>query len=140
MKKELFWAGKRSKKSYDKDRSEDETSKREQEFSLVSEQLVNAFTRSYIPVMDERIANEIWTTDKLRVYFSAYIIPKMPDPLPQYIMRLNNEGFELVNTSFGVPGILVIRKRIPRLNIPDNEDSDMEEETNGTNVSLPKSY
>lgn len=112
MKKRLF----RNVSKEENDTVQDSLSKNtnkeiEQCFSLVCEQLVSAFVESHIPVMNENIADEIWTIDRLRLYFSAYLLPKMPDPLPQYIMRLNDEGFQLCNTSFGVPGILTRRKR-----------------------------
>lgn len=81
------------------------------EFSLVNEDLITSFTEYFMPVMNEQIAQEIFTVDKLRVYFSAYVIPKMPDPLNQYIHRLSDEGFKMQGTSLNVPGVLVRRKR-----------------------------
>lgn len=89
---------------------EDKTDELEHDLSLVNEDLVTAFISQYVSVMDERMSQEIYTTDKLRLYFSAYIIPKMPDPLNQYLHRLSDEGFPMQGTSLGVPGIMVRRK------------------------------
>lgn len=81
------------------------------EYTQVSETLIAAFTDSYSAVENEEIAHEVYTVDKLRLYFSAYPIPKMPDPINQYQRRLEEEGFPMRHTSFNVPGILVRRKQ-----------------------------
>lgn len=80
------------------------------EYTQVSETLIESFVNAYTAVDNEQIAHEVYTIDKLRMYFSAYAQPKMPDPMNQYQRRLEQEGYPMRHTSFNVPGILVRRR------------------------------
>lgn len=74
-------------------------------------QLLNAFSNSYKPVPDEELADELFTVRRIREYFNAWPIPKMPDPLPPYLEELEKQGF-LMQTSYdGSPCIFCIRSR-----------------------------
>lgn len=103
--------GKKKFISFSTHKKEEEEKDIDQDFTMVIDDLVNAFANAYISVDCEEIAHEVYTIDKLRLYFSAYTIPKMPDPLNQYLYRLSEEGFSMRQTSFNVPGILVRRKQ-----------------------------
>lgn len=72
--------------------------------------LLEAFNRSYEPVSSEHLAQELFSMGRLREYFQAWIVPKMPDPLPMYLDELNYMGFPL-RTSFDGSTCIMVRYR-----------------------------
>ena len=75
-----------------------------------SQPLLSAFQRSYEPVDSEHLAQEYFTMGRLREYFQAWIVPKMPDPLPSYLEELDYMGFP-VRTSFDGTACIMVRYR-----------------------------
>lgn len=72
-------------------------------------QLVDAFTDNYNPVMREEDAGVIFTVAKLREYFNAWPVPKMPDPLPPYLNELERRGFAMQTGYDGQPSLFCVR-------------------------------
>ena len=72
-----------------------------------SHPLLNSFNSTYEPVSSEHLAQEIFTVGRLREYFQAWIIPKMPDPLPTYLEELDCMGFPMRTSFDGSPCIMV---------------------------------
>ena len=72
-------------------------------------QLVDAFTDNYSPVMREEDAGIIFTVAKLREYFNAWPVPKMPDPLPPYLNELERRGFAMQTGYDGQPSLFCVR-------------------------------
>ena len=72
-----------------------------------SQPMLAAFRNAYEPVSSEHLAQEIFTVGRLRDYFQAWIIPKMPDPLPIYIEELDYMGFPMRSSFDGSPCIMV---------------------------------
>lgn len=72
-------------------------------------QLVDAFCDTYKPVSTEEMAEELFTMRKLREYFQAWPIPKMPDPLPPYLDELELKGYAMQTGYDGSPAIFCIR-------------------------------
>lgn len=72
-----------------------------------SQPMLRAFNNTYEPVSSEHLAQEVFTIGRLREYFQAWIIPKMPDPLPLYIEELDYMGFPMRTSFDGSPCILV---------------------------------
>lgn len=69
--------------------------------------LLNSFRNTFEQASSEHFAQELFSMGRLREYFQAWIIPKMPDPLPVYVDELEYMGFP-VRTSFdGTPCIMV---------------------------------
>lgn len=66
-------------------------------------QLVDAFTDTYKPVEREEYADEVFTVRRIREYFQAWPIPKMPDPLPPYLVELERRGFAMQTAYDGHP-------------------------------------
>lgn len=74
-------------------------------------QLLDAFSESYKPVHDEELADELFTVRRIREYFNAWPVPKMPDPLPPYLEELKTRGFYMQTAYDGSPCIFCIRSR-----------------------------
>ena len=74
-----------------------------------SHPLLSAFSSTFEPVSSEHLAHEVFTTGRLREYFQAWIVPKMPDPLPVYLDELDCMGFAMRTSSFAM-----ITKRLTR--------------------------
>lgn len=72
-----------------------------------SQPMLAAFRNTFEPVSSEHLAHEVFTTGRLREYFQAWIVPKMPDPLPIYIEELDYMGFPMRTSFDGSPCILV---------------------------------
>lgn len=72
-----------------------------------SQPMLAAFRNTYEAVSSEHLAQEIFTMGRLREYFQAWIIPKMPDPLPTYIEELDYMGFPMRTSFDGSPCIMV---------------------------------
>ena len=72
-----------------------------------SQPMLSAFRNAYEAVNSEHLAQEIFTMGRLREYFQAWIIPKMPDPLPIYIEELEYMGFPMRTSFDGSPCIMV---------------------------------
>ena len=72
-----------------------------------SHPLLSAFSSTFEPVSSEHLAHEVFTTGRLREYFQAWIVPKMPDPLPVYLDELDCMGFAMRTSFDGSPCILV---------------------------------
>lgn len=72
-------------------------------------QLIDAFTDTYRPVSREENAEELFTVRRLRDYFQAWPVPKMPDPLPPYLIELERRGFAMQTGYDGYPALFCIR-------------------------------
>lgn len=87
-----------------------------------SMQLVDAFERAYESANSEHTSDEVFTIGRIREYFQAYVLPKMPDPLNAYLEELECRGYRLTSSFDGSPSILV-RNRISRaVAINENEE------------------
>lgn len=75
-----------------------------------SQPLLNAFQRSYEPVDSEHLAQVIFSLGRLREYFGAWVIPKMPDPLNAYIEELDYMGYPM-RTGFDGTSCIMVRYR-----------------------------
>ena len=75
-----------------------------------SQPLLNAFQRSYEPVDSEHLAQVIFSLGRLREYFGAWVIPKMPDPLNAYIEELGYMGYPM-RTGFDGTSCIMVRYR-----------------------------
>jgi hypothetical protein len=73
--------------------------------------LLDAFQNTFEPVSSEHLAQELFSAGRLREYFQAWIIPKMPDPLPAYIQELSCMGFPM-RTSFDGTACIMVRHRV----------------------------
>lgn len=73
----------------------------------VSRPLIDAFCRSYENVDSEHLAHELFSMGRLREYFSAWIVPRMPDILSEYINELDACGYPMRTGFDGYPYIMV---------------------------------
>lgn len=73
-----------------------------------SQALLSAFQRAFEPVDSEHLAHTLFTMGRLREYFQAWIVPKMPDPLPAYLEELDYMGFH-VHTGFDGTACVMVR-------------------------------
>lgn len=69
--------------------------------------LLRSFENTYEAVNSEHMAQELFTMGRLREYFQAWIVPRMPDPLPMYIDELSYMGFPMRTSFDGSPCIMV---------------------------------
>lgn len=74
-------------------------------------QLIDAFTEAYKPVPDEDLADDLFTIARIREYFNAWPIPKMPDPLSAYLDELEKRGFAMQTSYDGSPAIFCAYRR-----------------------------
>ena len=73
----------------------------------ISQTLVNSFCSAFENAESEHTAHKLFSMGALREYFQAWIIPKMPDMLQEYISELDSCGYP-VRTGFdGSPYIMV---------------------------------
>lgn len=77
-------------------------------------QLVDAFCDTYRDACREEDADEVFTVRRLREYFSAWPLPKSPDPLPPYINELEKRGFSMQTCWDGQPAVLCQRRKNTR--------------------------
>lgn len=75
-------------------------------------QLVDAFTDTYKPVSHEEYADEIFPVRRLRDYFQAWPVPKMPDPLPPYLTELEKRGYPMQTGYDGLPALFCVRWKV----------------------------
>lgn len=106
------------KRGYDDDENEYEGERKKMMYGnntppapKPSMQLVDAFERTYEPSSSEHTADDIFTVGRIREYFQAYILPKMPDPLNAYLEELECRGYRITGSFDGSPAI-VVRNRI----------------------------
>ena len=79
------------------------------------EALIMAFVSEYESVETEELADDVFDFARLREYFGAFQIPKMPDPLPPYTRELTEEhGFVFRMSYSGDPALFVRRKNKPK--------------------------
>lgn len=91
-------------------------------------QLIDAFTEAYKPVPDEDLADDLFTIARIREYFNAWPIPKMPDPLSAYLDELEKRGFAMQTSYDGSPAIFCAYRRakgIPTYAIETSEEDDL---------------
>lgn len=69
--------------------------------------LLRSFENAYEPVGSEHLAQELFTMGRLREYFQAWIVPRMPDPLPMYLDELAYMGYPMRTSFDGSPCIMV---------------------------------
>ena len=69
--------------------------------------LLRSFENTYEPVSSEHMAQELFTMGRLREYFQAWIVPRMPDPLPMYLDELAYLGYPMRTSFDGSPCIMV---------------------------------
>ena len=74
-------------------------------------QLVDSFTDSFRCTLCEEDAEEVFNVARLREYFNAWPVPKMPDPLPPYLNELERRGFAMQTGYDGQPALFCIRNR-----------------------------
>lgn len=86
-----------------------------------SMQLVDAFERAYESASSEHTADEVFTIGRIREYFQAYVLPKMPDPLNAYLEELECRGYRVTSSFDGSPSILVRNRIIQAVTINGNE-------------------
>lgn len=72
-----------------------------------TQSLLRAFEGTYEPVSSEHLAQELFTMGRLREYFQAWIVPRMPDPLPMYLDELAYMGYPMRTAFDGSPCIMV---------------------------------
>lgn len=97
-------------------------------------QLIDAFTEAYKPVPDEDLADDLFTIARIREYFNAWPIPKMPDPMPAYLDELEKRGFAMQTSYDGSPAIFCAYRRAkgtPTYAIEASESLDMGEDGKG---------
>lgn len=73
--------------------------------------LLRSFENTYEPVGSEHMAQEVFTMGRIREYFQAWIVPRMPDPLPMYLDELSYMGFPMRTSFDGSPCIMVRYRR-----------------------------
>lgn len=73
----------------------------------VSRPLIDAFCRSYENVDSEHLAHKLFSIGGLREYFNAWIVPKMPDILSEYINELAACGYPMRTGFDGTPYIMI---------------------------------
>lgn len=86
-----------------------------------SMQLVDAFERAYEAAASEHMSDEVFTIGRIREYFQAYVLPKMPDPLSAYLEELECRGYRLTSSFDGSPSILVRNRISHTVTIDENE-------------------
>ena len=72
-----------------------------------TQSLLDTFQNTYETVSSEHLAQELFTMGRLREYFQAWIVPKMPDPLPAYLDELSYMGYPMHTGFDGSPCIMV---------------------------------
>ena len=99
-------------------------------------QLVDAFTDTYKPVEREEYADEVLTVRRIREYFQAWPIPKMPDPLPPYLVELERRGFAMQTSYDGHPALFCVRWHVDEEICSAEETHDKEAEVRTGLVSM----
>lgn len=99
-------------------------------------QLVDAFTDTYKPVEREEYADEVFTVRRIREYFQAWPIPKMPDPLPPYLVELERRGFAMQTSYDGHPALFCVRWHVDEEICSAEETHDKEDEVRTGLVSM----
>lgn len=74
-------------------------------------ELIDGFLSGYEQVEHEVMATNVIGMGRLREIFQAWIVPRMPDPLPLYLAELEYRGFHLRCTYDGSQA-LFLRKRM----------------------------
>ena len=79
--------------------------------------MLDAFVSTFSPALKEEEADDFFTVAKLRQYFNAWPIPKMPDPLPPYIKELGENGYVML-TGYDGRATIFVKKRISLAGLP----------------------
>lgn len=74
-------------------------------------ELIDGFLCGYEQVEHEVMATDVIGMGRLREIFQAWIVPRMPDPLPLYLAELDRRGYHLRCTYDGSQA-LFLRKRM----------------------------
>lgn len=74
------------------------------------EQKVTCFCDTYEDCAEERKADEVYTSSRLRKYFEAYYISGLGDLLTVYVNQLVQRGFLFRTSITGEPAIFVKQK------------------------------
>lgn len=98
--------------------------------------LIDAFTDTYKPVEREEYADEIFPVRRLRDYFQAWPIPKMPDPLPPYINELEKRGYPMLTGYDGLPALFCVRWRVRVEVCTMEETTDSRDDSHDTEDSI----
>lgn len=77
----------------------------------VCNELIDCFLCGYEQVEHEVMATDVIGMGRLREIFQAWIVPRMPDPLPLYLAELDRRGYYLRCTYDGSQA-LFLRKRM----------------------------
>lgn len=93
-----------------------------------SQPLLHSFRNAYEPVDSEHLAHELFTMGRLREYFQAYIVPKMPDPLPGYLEELDYMGYPMRASFDGSPCIMVRYRGAIEVHAEEVEDDNIDTE------------
>ncbi len=77
--------------------------------------IVEQFIEQYIPAPDECTADEVISIGELRTRLSCWFtFGSKEDVLNDYLKILDNEGFNIIDTSSG-PALCVIQRNSPRV-------------------------
>ena len=98
-----------SRKDYEEMDEKDSEAKIE---SFIIPQKVSAFVKQYSPAPHETMATEVFTDARLRVFFQAYPILGVGDPLQFYIESLEANGFRMRVSLSGEPALFVVQKLV----------------------------
>ena len=93
-----------------------------------SQPLLHSFRNAYEPVDSEHLAHELFTMGRLREDFQAYIVPKMPDPLPGYLEELDYMGYPMRASFDGSPCIMVRYRGAIEVHAEEVEDDNIDTE------------
>lgn len=74
-------------------------------------ELIDGLMSGYEQVEHEVMATDVIGMGRLREMFQAWIVPRMPDPLPLYLAELDRRGYHLRCTYDGSQA-LFLRKRM----------------------------
>lgn len=99
-------------------------------------QLVDAFTDTYKPVEREEYADELFPVRRLRDYFQAWPVPKMPDPLPPYLNELEKRGYPMQTSYDGTPALFCVRWRVRGEVCTVEETTDNEQDDDNVRTGL----
>ena len=80
--------------------------------SFIIPQKVSAFVEQYSPAPHETMATEVFTDARLRVFFQAYPILGVGDPLQLYIESLEANGFRMRVSLSGEPAFFVVQNLV----------------------------
>lgn len=79
----------------------------------LSYELIDSFLSGYEQVEHEVMATDVISIGRLREMFQAWIVPRMPDPLPLYLEEMDRRGYHLRITYDGSQALFLRRRMNP---------------------------